>query len=677
MDTMPKAIGCKNWKSISMQSDYGHFEEQQLGKTYDIKLLRRLYPFIRSFRAALFGSVGLVVMITLLDLAVPYVTKTAVDSYIVPRQQASAAAQDNSSENRKRYITADITDPEIKKLVAKYPELFEARDGGVAIALKNQNLLNRVEQARLRARDISGLGRIALAFLAIVLANFIFNFFQRLIMEYTGHRIMHALRMALFSHIQALPVEFFTRNPVGRLVTRVTNDVQNMHELFTSFISFIFKDIFLLLGISAMLLYLNWKLALAVFTLVPLVIYAAVVFAGKARDVFRILRIKIAEINTRFSETIGGIKVIQMFNHQEQNYSGLAELNHENYLAGMHQIRILAVFLPAIEVIGMTATAIVIYYGGSNILTDSLSIGALVAFLAYLRMFFRPIRDLAEKYNILQNAMASAERIFLILDTERRSQITPAVGQPELAAPLRIRQISLDRVDFSYIAGEKVLKNVSFAIEAGQTVAIVGPTGSGKTSLINLLMGFYRPQSGIIRINGQDMCQISPAAYRSAMALVMQEPFLFSESIRDNIFRGTNGMGSEEMQSVTESANCTHLIDSLPEGLDTVLAESGSSISSGERQLLSIARAFARDPQVILFDEATSYIDSQTEMQIQLALDRLMKNRTAVIVAHRLSTIRHADNIIVLNHGRIVESGTHPQLIESQGFYYRLHQVQG
>lgn len=660
-----------------MQSDYGYFEEQQLGKTYDLKLLGRLYPFIKSFRALLFGSVGLVILITLLELAIPYVTKLAVDRYIVPRQQSGMPTGDSSPDQNKRYITADISDNAIREIVEKYPESFENQNGVVVIALEDLNLLSSAERARLRAGDMSGIGVIALAFLIIVLINFVANFFQRLTMEYTGHRIMHELRMALFRHIQALPVEFFTRNPVGRLVTRVTNDVQNMHELFTSFISFIFKDIFLLFGIAGMLLFLNWRLALAVFTLLPVVVYAAFVFSAKARDVFRLLRIKIAEINTRFSETIGGIKVIQLFNHQSQNYRELSELNHENYQAGMRQIRILAVFLPAIEVIGMTAAAIVIYYGGSNVLNNQLSIGALVAFMSYLRMFFRPIRDLAEKYNILQNAMASAERIFLILDTERRPEMTVAADAVERREPLKIRNISLDQIDFGYVAGEKVLKDISFTIEAGKTVAIVGPTGSGKTSLINLLMGFYRPLSGTIRINGQDVRQLAPAAYRDAMALVMQEPFLFSESIRENIFRSTNGMGPTEMRRILESANCTRLIDSLPDGLDTVLAESGSSISSGERQLLSIARAFARDPQVILFDEATSYIDSQTEIQIQQALDRLMKNRTAVIVAHRLSTIRHADNILVLNHGRMIESGTHKELMQSQGFYYRLQQVQG
>ena len=493
-------------------------------------------------------------------------------------------------------------------------------------------------------------------------------------MEYSGHMIMHDLRMKLFIHIQNLAIEFFTRNPVGRLVTRVTNDVQNMHELFTSVISLVFKDCFLLVGIASVMLVLNWKLALISFTVLPIVVYASIQFSAKARDVFRLLRIKIAEINTRFAETIEGVSVIQLMRRESENYKNFQGLNHENYLAGMRQIHVLAVFMPIIELLGVLAAALVIFYGGSQVLKEALSLGTLVAFISYIRMFFRPIRDLAEKYNILQNAMASAERIVLILDSQNKiQQPRLQISVPDFGA---IREIRIEDVSFSYIGEEKVLKNISLQIKAGETLAVVGPTGAGKTSLVNLLPRFYNPTSGRILINGTDIRQYDSAVFRDKMALVMQEPFLFSATIRANIFDNAHQFTEQEVQEIIDAANCRTLIQRLPDGLKTVLTVGGTSISSGERQLISIARAFARNPQLILFDEATSYIDSQTELWIQQALEKLMKNRTSMIIAHRLSTVRHADRIIVLNRGRIIETGTHAELIDRQGFYYRLSQFQ-
>jgi ATP-binding cassette subfamily B protein len=660
-----------------MEPDYGYFEEKKLGKPYDVKLLKRLYPFTRPYRLLLFGSIGLVLLITVLDLALPYVTKIAIDRYIVPQMDRQSAVDKKfGDDSRNRVIRVNLSNPQHQALVNKYSALFKIEGKTARIAYSTLSQLDRSDLSILRHDDLTGLAGLTAVFVTLVLFNFILNFVQRMIMEYTGLMLMHDLRMKLFVHIQNLAVAFFTRNPVGRLVTRVTNDVQNMHELFTSVISMIFKDLFLLCGIAVVMLILNWKLALISFIVLPLVVYASLVFSRRARDIFRELRIKVAEINTRFSETIGGIRVIQLFRQEISNYRKFKRLNHENYLAGMKQIHVLAIFMPLIEVLGVVAVALVIFYGGGNVLNSTLSLGALVAFISYIRMFFRPIRDLAEKYNILQNAMASAERIFLIMDS-RDSLPPPAAPKGHRASDLQnIEHVQLEHVSFSYVAGETILQDITFSMQAGETVAVVGPTGAGKTSLINLLPRFYDPSSGRVLINNHDISQLDPAWFRSKIALVMQDPFLFSGTIRENIFQGDHVPGEDQQRLIIEAANCNSLIDRLPQGLDTILSEGGASISSGERQLISIARAFARNPQLILFDEATSYIDSPTELRIQQALEKLMKNRTALVVAHRLSTVRNTDRIIVLNHGRIIETGTHTGLMDQRGFYFKLHQLQ-
>lgn len=645
------------------QRDFGYFEEQSLGKTYDVRLIRRLLPFLTPYRMMIGLSVGLVMFITLLDLALPFVTKIAIDRYIVPQSTGETGGKPGDTQ----MIEVSLSSPEVARVVRQYPALFNVTEDRASISWSALAELDPQDLRTLRQEDRSGLGLITCVFLVLILANFLLTFWQRLIMETAGHRIMHDLRMALFTKIQSLSLTFFNRNPVGRLVTRVTNDVQNMHELFTSVLSLLFKDLFLLAGIMGVLLALNWRLALAAFAVLPFVVYAAARFSKRARHVFRLLRVQVAEINTRFSETLGGVRVIQGFRREKRNFHRFAELNHDNYRTGMEQIHILAVFMPLIEVLGVITVAVIIYYGGLQVLSATLTLGTLVAFISYLRMFFRPIRDLSEKYNILQNAMASAERLFLIMDSEDR---LPAASPADLG-PMSADAdaVVFDNVSFSYIPTEPVLRNISFRAKTGQTVALVGPTGAGKTSIIHLLIRFYLPTEGRILIGGKNIRHESPERLRSRMALVMQDPFLFSGTVRENIFSADRRFENAHIQKVLEASNCRFVIDRLPKGLDTELSEGGGSLSSGERQLVSIARAFARDPEILLLDEATSYVDSATEVKIQEALARLMKSRTTFVAAHRLSTIRKADLILVVRDGRIVESGDHDTLVAQNGFY--------
>lgn len=656
-----------------MRGNYGYFEEKRLGKADNVKLFGRLLPFARPYALLLVAAVSLAVGITLLDLALPYVTKVAIDDYIVPRIAPQSGDADTHF-----FFPVDPENETVRRLQLQHPHAFQ-KDGAKLLADRRQlPPVTTQVMARLRAKDLEGILRMTALFLALVLLNFGLNFVQMVLMEYTGQMIMHDLRVRLFDHIQRLPITFFTRNPVGRLVTRATNDVQNMQELFTSIIVFVFKDTFLIVGITVVLLGIHWQLALIALSVAPLIVLVTIYFALQAREVYRTLRIKVAEINTRFAETINGIKVIQLFCRQRHNYRRFATLNHENYTAGIRQVHVFAVFMPVIEMLGATAMALIIYYGGLQVYDETITIGVLVVFISYMRMFFRPIRDIAEKYNVMQNAMASAERIFLILDDEHDlASSLPPVRSNGKANLSTITSLSFQGVNFSYRADVPVLRNLSFRIDAGQTLAVVGPTGAGKTSMINLILRFYDPDSGSIRINARDIRTYDLATLRSRIALVSQEPFLFSDSIADNVLEGNPAASAPTLDRILSAAHCGPLVQKLPQGPATVLSEGGGSISSGERQLLSIARAIARDPQLIILDEATSYVDSQTEQQIQAAMANLMAGRTTILVAHRLSTARGADNIIVLKNGAIIESGPHTALMAKQGFYYRLNQLQG
>ena len=659
-----------------MRSDFGNYEEEKIqGKSYDLKLFGKLFPFIKPYKMVFFLSVFLMVLIAGLDLSIPYITKIAIDRYIVPVSEHSPMNKDAGEQGGIKFIRLDAGDPEIRKIAARHPELFVHEPEELAIDVVSFKQLSLAERTRLKSADIAGLMLIACSLIVIVLLNFVFTFAQKLVMEIAGQKIMHDLRMYLFNHIQASPISFFNANPVGRLVTRVTNDVQNLHELFTSVIIFLFKDFFLIAGIAIVLSVISWRLALVSFIVLPFVIFASFYFAKHARDVFRDLRLKVSQINTRFSETIQGVKVIQLFRHERLNDARFRELNHENYQAGMRQIHVFAVFMPIIEVLGATALAVIIFYGGSGVISETITLGTLVAFISYMKMFFRPVRDIADKFNIIQNSMASAERIFHVLD--EKETLEHDVATPLLAVPCGepIQSIEFVNVDFSYKPGVPVLQDISFRVNKGETIAVVGPTGAGKTSLINLFIRFYDADKGEIRINGKNINDLDKRGIRSRMALVNQDPFLFSGSVRENIYSGKSPDVGYTLDEILDIAHCRSFVEKLPDGVDTRLSEGAANLSSGERQLISIARAIASNPDLIILDEATSYIDTESEVKIQEALDNLMADRTSVIIAHRLSTAKHADTILVMNKGQIVEAGDHEALMGNKSLYWKLTKV--
>ena len=521
--------------------------------------------------------------------------------------------------------------------------------------------------------DAGGLAPLAALYLLALLAAFAVRFAQVYILQMTGQRIMMDLRREIYEHLQRLHVGHFDRNPVGRLITRVTTDVDAVNELFTSGVVTVFGDVFTLLGIMGVMLALDWKLALVTFAVIPLFFLVTNWFRRGSRQSFREVRKWIARINAFLQENLSGMTVVQLFRREERNVAAFAAINREHADANLRSIFYYAVFYPAIDLLAAAAVALILLYGGAQVLSGGLTLGVLVAFIQYSERFWRPISDLSEKFNILQAAMASSERIFTLLDT-------PVL----VAAPLAPRRlgairgaVAFENVWFSYGQGEPdwVLRDIDFTVEPGKSVALVGHTGAGKTSIISLLARFYDVQQGRVTLDGVDVREMDPAELRSALALVLQDVHLFSGTIESNIRLGS-AIPDERVRAAARAVHAHRFIEALPGGYTAEVKERGASLSVGQKQLLSFARALAHDPRVLILDEATSSVDTETEGLIQDALRVLLRGRTAIVIAHRLSTVQNVDEILVLHKGTVRERGTHQALLAQRGWYWRLYQLQ-
>ena len=522
-------------------------------------------------------------------------------------------------------------------------------------------------------RDVPGLVRITVLYFALLLGAFVAGYLQILVMQRMGQKIMLTLRQEIFDHLQRLHLQYFDRNPVGRLITRLTSDVDALNEMFTSGVVAIFGDVLTLVGIMAILLALDWKLALVTFAVLPLLFMLSQWFRSRAREQYRAVRIRLARINSYLQEAITGMSVIQIMNREETSRGEFDGLNRDHTDAHLRTVFYYATFYPGVELLSSVALAGVIWFGGSEILRGGLTLGALVAYIQYVRRFYQPIQDLSEKYNILQGAMASSERIFGLLDTAPAvddARDLPAGPGPEPGV------IEFRDVWFAYEGENWVLEDVSFRVEPGESVAFVGATGSGKTTLMNLLLRFYDVQKGSVLLDGRDVREWSQRELRARMSLVLQDVFLWSGSVAENIRLGREDLDDAAVEAAAKLVNADGFVRRLPEGYATQVGERGASLSTGQKQLLSFARAVAHRPEVLILDEATANVDTETEVLIQDALERMMEGRTSLIVAHRLSTVRHVDRIVVLHKGRIREQGSHQELLRERGIYYRLYQLQ-
>jgi ATP-binding cassette subfamily B multidrug efflux pump len=588
-------------------------EEDVLGKAYDARLMRRLITYLRPYKLQVVLATAAIIGHSALELAPPYLVKLVIDRYIP-------------------------------------------------------------------ARDTNGLLVIAALYLATLAGSFVLDYGQTWLLQLTGQRIMFDLRMQIYEHLQRLDLRFYDRNPVGRLMTRVTTDVDVLNDLFTSGVVSVFGDLFTLVGIMVMMIWIDWRLAIVAFSVLPLIWVVTQWFRKSVRESYRTVRIWIARINAYLQERITGMATVQLFRREARDFEEFDRIDRTYRDANVQSIFYYAVFYPAIELISALAAALIIWIGGGWVMAGMLTLGSLVASLQYSSRFFRPISDMSEKFNILQGAMASSERIFQLLDTKVEivsgSRLPDAGLKPASRPASALGRIAFDNVTFSYVEGEAVLRHVSFDVEPGQRVALVGATGSGKTTIVSLLLRFYDVQEGRITIGGRDIRDMDLHELRSLFGLVLQDVHLFSGTIGGNVRLGNDAIDDAAVRRAVDAVHAGAFIDRLPAGLDTPVAERGATLSVGQKQLLSFARALAFDPPVLVLDEATSSVDTETELLIRDALKVVMRGRTTIAIAHRLSTIQDMDRILVLHKGEVRESGTHQELLAHRGIYHRLYQLQ-
>jgi ATP-binding cassette subfamily B multidrug efflux pump len=595
-------------------------EEEALGKAYDSRLMRRLLEYMRPYKWRVILALALTLAVTPLELAPPKLFQVAIDRYLTPA-------------------------------VSQTINLAAARRGLVLISL---------------------------IYLLVLFFDFLAQYVQIRIMQRVGQQTMYDMRQEIFGHIQRLSMSYFDKNPVGRLVTRVTTDVDALNDLFAAGVVTMINDFFLLAVMVGVLLYLNWRLALAALAVLPLILAVTFVFRKFVREANRRIRTAIARINAFLQEYISGMSIVQVFNRERRARMEFIKRNRDHMLAYKDAILAFALFYPTVEFLGVAAIALILWVGGISIFANTLTLGVLVAFMQYAQRFFRPIQDLSEKFNILQSAMAASERIFRLLD----EPVT--IASDPRAIPLREPrgEIEFRNVWFSYRHATEpkdedwVLRDVSFRVEPGQTMAIVGHTGAGKTTLISLLLRFYDIQRGQILLDGIDIRTIELQDLRRQFGIVLQDPFLFSGTIESNVQLGTAGIERATVEHAVDEVGLGDFIRSLPGGVHTSVNERGSTLSVGQRQLINFARALAHNPRFLILDEATSSVDTKTELLIREALDRLLSGRTALVIAHRLSTIQHADCILVFHKGKLRERGAHQELLAQRGIYYRLYQLQ-
>lgn len=595
-------------------------EEEVLGKAYDGRLMRRLLTYMRPYRVVVAASLVLLLFDSLLQILGPLLTKLAIDRYLVP-------------------ATHTIKTP---------------------------------IDAWLSSDPWTGLTQLTGIYLAAIVFGFAFNFGQTYLMQWTGQKAMFDLRRQLMTHLQTLDVAFFDRNPVGRLVTRVTTDVDVLNDLFASGLVTIIGDIFMLSFVILTMFDLSPGMTLLMLAVMPLVVWVTIRFRKAASHSYRRIRVAIAKINAYIQEHIAGIAVLQLFNREERSKAEFEEINRAHMDAFKDAITAYGWFYPVVEFLGMSALALLLAYGGFRIRQGALTLGVLVAFFQYGLRFFRPIQDLSDKYNILQSAMAASERIFKLLDTKA-----------EIVSPAHYRRfpdepvgIEFDHVWFAYSGEDWVLKDVSFRISPGETIAIVGHTGAGKTTLISILLRFYDIQKGSIRIGGYDIRQYDIQDLRRHFGVVLQDPYLFAGTIASNIRLGTEWITEEQIAAAAERVNFLDFVETLPNAFNQAVRERGSGFSTGQKQLMNFARALAHDPRILILDEATSSVDTETEYRVRDALSRLVEGRTSLVIAHRLSTIQRADRILVMHKAQLREIGTHQELLALRGIYWKLYQLQ-